>query len=364
MTIEALAQFSAEHRVLTDLANYNTLPVIASAQAKTGSRSYQLAAGVGPFGKALLASKTAVRVGYWLYLATGTIDPVALIYQAGDGLGFDSTTSLIAVDVDDATGLMRIRRNDATSGDAPEILASTTLPSVFSTTGSWFHVGITHKIHASTGFLSVYINKLLVLNYLGDTRPSFDGGASATYQTSVSRVLGPGAGDAAQGFADAYVDDFFVDAIEGESDGVVPARQFLCVLASGTGQDAAFTPDTGSNYQMVDENPNDSDVTTNRATTANLRDTFNFDNITLPGGYAITAAIPSVFGRSISPDVLGAISLHAWDGLTYGDSSDQQLTPTYNVPVFARMETQPDASDWNETDFNAMQWGYRSRSTV
>lgn len=363
MSVVPLAQFTGETRVLTDLAYYADPVALSTVQAKTGTRSYRLSLGTGPFGKALAASKSAVRIGYWLYL-DGDIEPEALIYQAGDGLGFSSATSLLAVDVNPLSGLMRVRRNDATAGDAPEILASVVLPAAFSTVQTFFHVGVTHLVHASTGFLSVYINKVSVLNYIGDTRPSFDNGASAAYQTTVSRVLGPGGVGAAQGFTDAFVDDLYIDAIESEADAVVPARQFIFASPTGAGADDEWTPSPGANWQNVDDNPNDGDTTTNRTTAADQRDTLDMGDVTLPDNYHITAVLPTLFLRRalISDDAL--ISLHAFDGLDYLDSDDMEVPTDYNSPVFARFETQPDASDWDETSFNAMQMGYRSRSTA
>lgn len=365
MTIERLAQFIAETRVLTDISYYAALTEISSAQAKTGTYSYRITESDGPFGASLVVPQAAVRMGYWHYMATTQISDTCLIYQAGDGLGFSGTVSLICIEIDDDTGLLTVRRNGS-SGTVSDILTTSPIPSQYGITGSWFHVGITHKVHQTDGFLSVYINGNRVLNYLGDTRPSYDDGAAAAYQTSVSKVLGPGgiSTSGIQGFDQAYIDDMFIDSIEGEADAPVPSRRFLMVLPTGAGVDDEWTPiPTVANYLNVDENPHDGDATYNKALSADLRDTFVMGDITLPVDHQIVAVIPSPFVKRLDSEIQHELSVHAWDGLQYEDSADLDLSMSYDIPIFARMTLQPDGSAWNETDFNAMQWGYRSRGT-
>jgi hypothetical protein len=245
-----------------------------------------------------------------------------------------------------------------------EVLAEATMPSQFSTVGTWFHVGITHFIDDVDGFFSLYINGTRVLNYVGDTRPA-TGLTSTTrnFQDSASGFHGAGRfGTTGSGFSDAYLDDMFIDSMVDEADAPVPSRRFLLSLPTGAGDDAEWTAVPAvANYLNVDDNPNDGDATYNKALAADLRDTFHVTDITLPADHRIVAVLPSPFVRRLDSEIAHQLSVHAWDGSLYADSADLDLSMSYDVPVFGRLTTQPDGSAWTEADFNSMQFGVRSR---
>src|SRR5690606_37408329 len=113
----------------------------------------------------------------------------------------------------DVSGGQLLLRRPRTDSAAYATLAEVSLPAQLSTTGTWFHVGITHKIHETEGFYSVYINGVRVLNYEGDTRPSRNG-ASPNYVDSVSRIYATGGFTQNSGWRDVYVDDLYVDSYE------------------------------------------------------------------------------------------------------------------------------------------------------
>lgn len=369
MTITRLAQLTAETRVLTDISfvfsgSASNIPSISSAQAKTGTYSYLSETSCFPWGFRYETALTALRIGFSMYMVNSAFgEPV--LYRAGYSLNNDDTDDHIRLQFDTATGLMYLRR--PVGNNTFEDLVSATIPAVFSTTGTWFHVGITHKIHASDGFFTLYINGVEALTYQGDTR-------SCRWDTSLNpdaivfssdtiygHIVGRRVSSEAS-FTEVHVDDIYVDSMVGELDSVVPSRRFLMVLPTGVGADAAWTPvPVVANYLNVDDNPNDGDVSYNKAVAAGLRDTFAMGDIVLPVDHRIVAVIPSPFAKRLDSAFASQVSVHAWDGLTYLDSADLDLSMSYDVPVFARFELQPDGSEWNETDFNAMQLGYRSR---
>lgn len=365
MTIVRQAQFTAETRILTDVAYFASAPVISSAQAKTGTYSYIMSYQRGPFGKALVAPLTAIRMGFWLYLTSSVIADDCYLYYGGYGKGGSESASQISFRIDTGTGELTLERPVDTSN--MEVLDSWALPAQFATTGTWFHVGITHKVDASVGFIACYIDGVRVAHYEGDTRPAYSpGGLDQNFNTALRNVLGAGARGTSgtQGFNGAYIDDMYIDSYEGEADAPVPSRRFLMVLPTGAGADAEWTGvGSATNYQNVDENPNNGDSDYNKALSADLRDTFAMGDITVPVDHQIVAVLPSPFVKRLDSEVAHQISVHAWDGSIYGDSADLDLSMSYDVPVFARMTTQPDGSDWNEADFNAMQFGYRARGT-
>lgn len=364
MTIERIAQFTAETRVLTDVSRSGTgsgTLTIASTQAKTGTYAYKTSLGVPQFGKALSSPISAIRMGYWLYLASTSITSEFGLYTAGNGSSIAVTQDHIHVRYVSGTGLVEVRRPSGPVSSDWLVMASVSAPSQFSTSGTWFHIGITHYIHATDGYLSIYINGTLLLTLSGDTRSSQSG---STFSTAVAKFWGGGAIGSSSGFNDSYLDDMYIDRMDGEADAPVPSRRFLMALPTSAGADAAFTAVPAvANYLNADENPNDGDATYNKALSANLRDTFNVGDITLPADHRIVAVLPTPFARRLDSEIAHQLSVHAYDGVTYLDSADLDLSMSYDVPVFARLPLQPDGSAWSEADFNNMQFGYRSRGT-
>lgn len=367
MSIERANQYSAETQVVTDLFRLigTDAATLTTVAAKTGNRSYLLEAGVGMFGCHFDAALSALRMGMWLRMSSGEAQDNAFLYHGGVGLSFSATGARLNVQIDTDAGTITVRRPNGATVNDDEILATAALPAAFGILNTFFAIGITHKIDSASGFLSVYVSNSHVISYTGDTRPSFWNGSSVEYVDEVSYALGPGTNDSSNdGFIEAYVDDLYIDSYVGEADLLVPSPGFLYTTSSGAGTDDEWTPSPGANWQNIDDVPNDGDTSTNRTTVIDQRDTFDFGNVTLPDNYSIVAVLPITFVRKVlvSPDAL--ISLHAFDGVDYLDSDDLVPPDNYNIPVFARFETQPDSSAWDETSYNAMQFGYRSRGTI
>lgn len=369
MTITRLAQFTAETRILTDitiLSGSISYPSISSAQAKTGTYSYSAGAETSTFGKALPAGISAGRMGWWMYMDSSAIgNTTSALFYIGDGNSGSAGANHIRCMVNDSIGEITIERPNGNNSWAT--LATATMPTQFSTTGTWFHVGVTLKIDDTDGFCTVYINGLSVISFTGDTRPSsWSSGPGTVYTITAKNWLGPTStsGSGAAGWIGIFVDDAFLDSIFGEFDSPVPSRRFLLSLPTSAGVDDDWTAVPAvANYLNVDDNPNDIDTTYNKALSADLRDTFNVTDITLPADHFIVAVIPNAFAKRLDSEIAHQLSVHAWDGSQYGDSADIDLTMAYDVPVFARLTLQPDGSEWNETDYNAMQFGYRSRGS-
>ncbi len=362
MTIERLAQFSAETRVLTDLTllgSNTALPTISAAQVKTGAYSYALDITKGAFGKAYATPQTAVRMGYWVYLTSATLYG-ANLYFGGSSRIVGQTNDHIRLVHDTALGVFNLAR--PLTSTTYETIASVAVPSQFSTTGTWFHVGITHYSHATDGFFSLYVDGVRVLNYVGDTRPSYMVGSTRYFGSTLNYGLGGGgAANSSTSGSTGFVDDFFIDSIVGEADAVVPSRRFMMALPTGAGANAAWTPvPVVANYLNVDDNPNDGDVTYNKALAAGLRDTYHVTDIVLPADHVIVAAIPTPFVKRLDSEAQNRLSLHAYDGSTYAESADLDMSMAYDVPLFARLTTQPNGAAWTEAAFNSCQFGVKS----
>jgi hypothetical protein len=362
MTIERIAQLTADDRVITNLASVGAdFPDISSAQAHTGGYSYLHVAGNGPVGTRSPTALTALRVGFWVYMSSTGIGSNGIFYRAHNARGNLSGDSRIFLRHN--SGNIELCRPNGVSNSAFEILATIALPAQFSTSGTWFHAGITHRIHETDGFLSMYVDGVRVLNHVGDTRLSrYE--SVIQYQTSAIGVFGAGSTTTSGGFTTMHSDDWYLDSYVGEADAPVPARRFLMVLPTGVGADDDWTPEpSADNYANVDDNPNDGDSTYVKALAADLRDTYAYGNISLPADHRIIAVLPSPFAKRLDTELDHKISVHAWDGSDYLDSAELDLSMSYDVPVFARFTVQPDTSAWDETDFNAMQFGAKSAGT-
>lgn len=342
MTITRVGQLTAENRNLAALSQVrgSTMPTISATQAKTGGFSYRFESTTDPSGL-LVASTNAMRAGVWVYHNS---------HNGGNAqgviLGFFRSTAL-------ATGDYVCY--DATTGDLQLYIANVLQDSVdaasvgFDAVATWFHVGMTIKTGGS-GFVSVYLNSEQILTYSGSVAASI-----------IYAVCGGRTSVASGGWATyAYFDDFYADDTTAEVDAAPPQYRYDYVTTSGAGANAAWTGFSGANYLNVDEAPPDDDTTYNRAIATALKDTFATANITIPADHRINAVIPMQVVKRENASVSSQIRLHAFDGAIYADGTDRLPGTTY-AELFEYMLTQPDATDWNEIDTNAMQFGYESR---
>lgn len=367
MAYRRLGTYTAEDQLLTYLAytiEGTNAPTISTSFPKTGSRSFRSvnASLIGHFEEVPVSE---IEMGMWVYLASTDMGDTLDFYSGGFSIEGGTVNSRIFIRVIPTSGQLVVRR-PLNLSTYEELYTLEGIPVEFSTTGQYFHVGIRHKIDAVTGYLNFYVGGRLIFSYEGDTRPTHWDTVPVTdilvYSTTMSYMVGMGTVSGGnQGFGNAYIDDIYVNECAGESVRVPPLLRFDEKLVTAAGADAAFTPSAGSNFENVDEVPHDSDTTYNSAVAADLRDTFNFADFTLPANHAITRIIPKVFAKRLGSGEL--LSLHAYDGSTYLDSADLTPPSGYDRPIFADMPLQPDGTAWNETDLNAMQFGYRSRGT-
>lgn len=352
--------YCAETRVLTDLAtiNSNLNIALSQTQVKSGAWAYRTTTDEA-FGHAEGAGIAAIRMGYWLHMASsGIAADNSVLYFAGNGLIGANTTNSIWIEINPSLGTITVERPLSGGSTTETLYTHSGIPTELSTTGAWFSVGIRHTIHASTGFISLYIGGALVFTYIGDTRPSnVDSGQQ--FQTSAQYFLCAGRRAGAGGFTDAYIDDLYVDEAVGEADDFVPGRGFHVIFPTGTGENADFTPTAGANWENVDDNPNDGSTTENQSTTDQDMDTFAFaDTFTLPAQHTIVQVIATPFARQL--DSGAQLSVHAFDGTLYDHSDPLDLPTGYSRPVFAVFPLQPDGSPWTENAIDNCEFGYRA----
>lgn len=336
MTITRRGQLTAETQFTGDfLTEGATAAVISSTKAKTGTYSYRHQTTTNPTGLAIPASGQ-IRAGFWLNHLGIPAGAQGWLLRWIQG----STLNGFFWDEDDT--LVRLSINGSNVASAS--LGSTNL----NRNDTWMHIGVNVFANAS-GFASLYIDGVQVLTYTGNTAGSID-------TVYFGGRIGGGSGWAAS----AYFDDFYVDTATSESDVSPPSKRFLFSLVNASGANAQFTPSAGANFENVDDSGTpDGDTTYNAALSAGLKDTFNTANITVPADHVIRAAIILAIARRTDSGVSSQLKLHSYDGATYQSGSAQTPTTSYNT-LWERQELQPDATAWNEVDFEACQYGYES----
>lgn len=347
MTVIRLGQAGFESQNIREVIQFSaTVPTISSVAAFTGTYSLRFNNGAsanGGVGFAFSAAHPGARVA--CQFRHGTPSHIGGI-PAGILTIAAAATRLAHVTYDGDSELIDLYINGAVEDSVSA--ASIGLADV----DTWRHIALTY-LSGSPGYCTFYVDGVAALTYSGTLTGNID---------NVQAMWN--AGNSAFGNHN-YLDDFYTDGLDGEDDSAPSSRRFLWAVPDTTGADAGWTPSTGSNYQNVDDAPPDDDTTYNKLLTSagSPRDTFNFGSISVPADHIIRAVIPTVYLRKTDAATPAEISLHAYDGATYLDGDDIENLPTAYGFRFARFETQPDLTAWNETDLNNMQWGYRARGS-
>ena len=167
------------------------------------------------------------------------------------------------------------------------------------------------------------------------------------------------------GWGTSYVDDMYVESVAGEAMGVPPSYRYLMSVADadGTLQDWAGFPVAGSDYTKVDDTDVDDEATYVIAVSPNSVEMFNTADITLPASHSIISAIPWTLAMKRNVKKASQMRLLADDGIAVTNGSDQDL-PGFYAELWERMLLDPQSAAWDETSFNACEFGMESRGTV
>lgn len=356
MTITRLGQLTAELQTTlgVTLTTGSTYPTISSTKAKTGTYSFRNTSNGAPFG-----------------LSFGAVAAVRCAFFANHNSSLSATPQIVTLRVGES--IVRVRWNVA-SNQFELILgygynsgflnvAATADAGAFQATNTWRLLGIAYCCHASAGYISFYVDGVQVLTVTGDTTV-YASQATAKEPASITGAFVLGLVGTSSWTNYAYVDDFYVDSCVGEADAPPPGRRFLFSLADGAGAAAGWTPLSGTNISNVDENPNDEDATYVKALSADLVDSYETADVTLPADHGIAAVIPVAVARKTEAGVASSLKLLAYDGANTALGAEQQLSTSYGL-VWERMATQPDGSSWGSTpdDFNAAEFGVKSAGT-
>lgn len=231
-------------------------------------------------------------------------------------------------------------------------LASTAIgPTGLTATDTWLSVGV--NVYAnSSGYATMYVSGTNVFTYSGDLG------------SSITEFYSPGRYSATTAWSSyLYMDDFYIDDSVGESDVVPTVKRFQYSEPDGNGSTNDMTVvGAASNYQAVDEVGVNDDTDYIYADQSGDRDLFTTANVTSPANYGIKWAIPMIYVKRTNASVTSQIKFVTHDGTNTEVSTAQTPSTTYDI-LFHRFDNQPDSTEWNDTDFNAMEFGVESAGT-
>ncbi len=327
-------QIGAEHNTTAEwILDGATQPTVSSTKARTGTYSVRHGSTTSPFGKSF-SSAVQVRAGVWLNHNSSIVNSgtYAWIHRwvgasGTDGIYWDNYNNLLVLYVN---GSIVDSVIDTTGG--------------FANPDQWFHCGVVTYFHASAGWSSFYLDGVKILS-----------ATSLNTSTGISSIYSGGRTGLGWS-AYAYFDDFYVDTATGsEADVFVPLRRFGWRIANGNGTNSEWTGNDGNqvdNYLQVDDVTPDDDTTYNYTGASGNQDSYNTTSYAVPAGYKQVAEIASVLARKTGSGEQLKVGFE--DGGNQSLSAAQDMAADYTV-IWSRHTAQPDATDWNETDGDAME---------
>jgi len=234
----------------------------------------------------------------------------------------------------------------------------TQLSATFAQTSTWLHIGIDAKIHASTGWVYVYLDGAEVLSDTGDTT----GGSTAMDSLIVGS---PRTSNRWTNFI--YFDDLYIDNLASEgSAAVVPDYRFVPLLPNGNGNASEWDgsdADSTDNYLLVDEVTPDGDTTYVETDVGNETDDYTMANISLESGYEVSAVIAQAVAKKLNSGGgldLELVTTTEVAATPYSATSSAFTLGTDYGLFFDRRALRPDGGAWDETTVNALEIGVQT----
>ncbi len=209
--------------------------------------------------------------------------------------------------------------------------------------GQWYFLEMKATIDDTTGSVIVKVNEATELSLSGiDTR---NGGSAIVDSFMLDLQSGRW-----------YIDDFYLlDTTGSANNDFLGDIQVQILVPSGAGTHTDFTPSTGSNYQNVDDIPEDADTTYNTGSVNGDTDTYAFGNITatsavIKGVDVNILARKTLSGsRTFAPVIRTNSTDYVGDDITALDSY------SLNNQIY---ETNPDTSSaWLKAEVDAAEFG-------
>jgi hypothetical protein len=305
-----------------------------------GGKCVSLAAGSGTqptFSRRFYPSTdiTEFIVGFWWMTNNITLDHDRTIFYVEDSSAFVCSLHYTT------DGRLAVCRGSGgttiVAQSASGLLASNT----------WYHIEARYKPHNSTGSGVVKLNGTTVVSASGNLSSS---------GSNIARALRFYGGNVSDGGVRSYDHVVVMDISGSAFNDFIGPSTIKTLFPSGAGDLTQWAPNTGTNYQAVDEIGEDGDTTYVSASTAGNKDLYNFDDLASTDSPKLVTVLTLTrkddgTARTMAPTIRsGATDL---DGSTYTQ------TTSYD---YAEMitETDPNTSAaWTKAAVDALQAGVK-----
>lgn len=237
-----------------------------------------------------------------------------------------------------ASDQLYVRRGGTTLATGTTVLSSDT----------WYYIEFKGTTHDTTGSYEVRIDGVTELSATGvDTR---NGGSN----NSINEVQIIGDNASTYQFDDWYIADTTGSL---NNDFLGPGRVFR-VIPNAAGTQSDWTPDTGTNYQRVDEDVSDDDTSYVETSTNNDEDFYDFSTLTAD---EIKGAQLNISAKRTDTGAYD-VNLPILSGATQNDGSANSLSASYDH-YFRITETDPNTSAaWSVSNWNSAEFGIKVTS--
>lgn len=294
------------------------------------------------------AGSTALMLRVSIDFLSVTLDDQSTwIVGAAINLNGSETTDLIRFY--DNTGALQAVLGVTSAGMLTLYRGSTLLATATSNAiplNTWVYLEVKLTIADSGGTFEARVNESVAVTFSGDTKQS------STLSTA-NRIYFVGRG------THNSLDDLYICDGTGSVNNTYLGDSRIDVLSPvGVGNYAEFTPNgAASNWDCVNENPDDADSTYNSTNVTGKRDTFDCSNLTSVTG-TIAGIQLNYFARKDDAGSRGIRSLTRVSSTDY-EGSTIPIGTDYRYAMQIVEQNPNTSSAWTDTAINAAEFGYK-----
>jgi hypothetical protein len=216
--------------------------------------------------------------------------------------------------------------------------------------GSWYYVEMYCKIHATDGVVVVRVNEVEVLRLENVDTLNTTGGQGATI--SQAGITG-GA---------THCDFYVCDATGAVNNTFLGEVRVDCHFPTANPTHSDWTPSAAvDNHETVDEPAQNGDTDYNSTGTNDAMDTFEVEHLKNAGGllHGVQVVVCDTKEDAGSCEVAHVARINSTD---YVDATTHAPSAGSYIMFSKMYDKQPDDTNWNETDFNDFEVGYKKVS--
>jgi len=273
---------------------------------------------------------------------------VGFAYQPGDALG-DNCRIVVFHQGSTEHFSLRVQTSGEVSvhlGTSATAVATSTGASLAPNTWSYIEFKVTIG-NAGVGSYEVRVNGV---NVLSDSDQDTQNGGSAIADS----IKFFGNSDSSSANRSAFDDIYILDDTGSENNDFLGSQKVVAIIPTAAGDDTDFTPNSGNNYQAVDENGHDSDSSYVESGTSGHTDLYQFGDVSLTDikGVQINAVAKETDASPFS------LNLLCKSDATLDSGSPLAIGGTTYVSRSRILEEDPDTSaPWTDSGIDAAQFG-------